>query len=138
MLTMLIPPIPFPSPSLLSRVPKPQTEPILHSCHSFLKIRFCIGEKTCDICLSQSELFCWTAWSLIPSIFLQATYFQFSLELNNTTFSVSILWWIGTSSDSMCWILWTITNIGCANISTVCWLAFLQMYGQDWHSRVTW
>jgi hypothetical protein len=48
-----------------------QTVLLLHSCDCFFRSRFCISEKACGICLSESGLFHLTWWSSVPSIFLQ-------------------------------------------------------------------
>jgi hypothetical protein len=59
----------------------------------FLRSRFYIWERTCNIYLSQSGLFCLTWQCLVLSIFLQRTKFHFSLWLSNTSLCVYIYIW---------------------------------------------
>jgi hypothetical protein len=51
--------------------PPPNSPPVFHSFFFFLRSKFCIWERTCDIYLSGSGLFLLKWWSLVPSIFLQ-------------------------------------------------------------------
>jgi hypothetical protein len=43
----------------------------------FLRFIFCMRERTCDMCLSQSGLFCLRWWSSVPYISLKMTQFFF-------------------------------------------------------------
>jgi hypothetical protein len=59
-----------------------QIVPLLHSwpfcLHVYLcfKSRFCLWEKICNICLSESGLFCLTWWPPVPLILLQILFFM--------------------------------------------------------------
>jgi hypothetical protein len=90
----------------------PHKVPILHACHCVC--RFCVWERTFDICLSQSGAFCLTWKSLVPFIFLQMTQFHSSLWPNNTPLSLHALYSlsaheiISTWANSMVWLLWIV------------------------------
>jgi hypothetical protein len=67
----------FPTP--LPTISHPQIVPIFytHVIH-FFRPRFCIWERICNVCPSQSGLSHLTWWSHVPSVFLQMTCFHSS------------------------------------------------------------
>jgi hypothetical protein len=74
---------------------------------------FCIWEKTCDTCLSESDLLHLTWWHTVPSIFLQMVWFHSSLWLYIVHFAyntISLFTYqlMGTEGDSMAWLLWKV------------------------------
>jgi hypothetical protein len=81
----------------------PQKVPTFHSCHLFLRTRFCIWERTFHtLTWVYDHLSHSTWWSLVSSIFPQTIPFHSSLWLSNTplctytTVLLPIHWFVGT------------------------------------------
>jgi hypothetical protein len=62
----------------------------------FYESGFCMWERTYDICLSESGLFCLTQWSPVPSIFLQMICFHLASWLTNTPLCIDTIFSLST------------------------------------------
>jgi hypothetical protein len=106
----------------------------------FKKSRLHIGERSCDVCLSECGLFGLIWWSPVYPLSCKWQFCS-SFWLNNTPLCIYTLKIYLSANWSLDWFLNlgfvnTVTVNWCANISIICWLRFLWVYTQERYSRI--